>query len=99
MIDFTKMTTIELQRYFAQNRGEVCGRIDAGQMTQLNRLSTIDVASQSRFQYKWLLASAFTLFIHSSANSQQPVLKEPIANSFGRARQLGKEEVYVSGRI
>lgn len=97
VIDFTKMTTAELQRYFAQNRGEVCGRIDAGQMAQLNQLSTVDIAAQSRFQYKWLLASAFTLFVHSSANSQQPVLKEQSPTHLVEPGQLEKKKFTYPG--
>jgi hypothetical protein len=76
VIDFTKMSTEELQRYFSHITGEVCGRLDSSQLEQLNRLNAINTSTPNRFSYKLLLASAIALFVHSDASSQQPSSKK-----------------------
>jgi hypothetical protein len=79
VIDFTKMSTEELQRYFNKKTGSVCGRLDSTQLEQLSHLNAANTSTPNRFSYKLFLASAIALFVHSNANSQQPssIKQEP----------------------
>lgn len=97
VIDFTKMSTEELQRYFNQKTGAVCGRLDSTQLEQLSHLNAANTFTPNRFSYKLFLASAITLFVHSNANSQQSERKKQLPTHLVESGNLEKKKFIYPG--
>ncbi|WAC39431.1 carboxypeptidase-like regulatory domain-containing protein [Pedobacter sp. SL55] len=74
VIDFTQMTTAQLQLYFKNTTQPICGRIDTFQLHWLNHPPALHTP-QIGFSFKIAMASVMALLVSTKANAQQMAAK------------------------
>ncbi|MFN0255626.1 carboxypeptidase-like regulatory domain-containing protein [Pedobacter ureilyticus] len=78
VIDFTQMTTAQLQAYFQNATQPICGRIDSFQLHRLNHPPALHT-QQTGFSLKIAMASVMALLVSTKVNAQQMVAKSQTA--------------------
>ncbi|SOD14340.1 carboxypeptidase-like regulatory domain-containing protein [Pedobacter xixiisoli] len=86
VIDFTQMTTAQLQSYFKTHTQNVCGRIDTFQLHQLNN-PPAPYPHQTRFSLNLAMASVMALLLSTKTNAQQLVAKPQTAHQVAKCTQ------------
>ncbi len=80
VIDFTQMTTAQLQLYFKNTTQPICGRIDIFQLHRLNHPVLLH-PNKAGFSFKIAMASVMALLVSTKVTAQQLVAKaQPITH-------------------
>lgn len=80
VIDFTQMSTAQLQLYFKNTTQPICGRIDTFQLHRLNH-PTVLHPNKVGFSLKIAMASVMALLVSTKITAQQGVAKaQPITH-------------------
>ena len=74
VIDFTQMTTAQLQLYFKKTTQPICGRIDTFQLHLLNQPAVLH-PNKAGFSLKIAIASVMALLVGTKVTAQQLVAK------------------------
>ncbi len=80
VIDFTQMTTAQLQLYFKKTTQPICGRIDTFQLHRLNQPAVL-YPNKVGFSFKIAMASVMALLVSTKVTAQQMAAKAQTATT------------------
>ena len=92
VIDFTQMTTAQVQAYFQNTTQPICGRIDTFQLHRLNHPPALHT-SKTGFSLKIAMASAMAILVSTKVNAQQMVAKSQTNTHLSSAKAKTRAEV------